>query len=227
MQKITHLVVIALAAVFASGAARSQTTLPDVKVTAKWEAIHGGYLISSNFEVDSHMSAVIYPAEAFQKDDIVAVGTTQMQRDEYLVLQECSSLDCTQGHILRVWTAVGALGIAAHQLDRVSIPHEGKYFLWMQRFPIKGFSTAAFTGYEEFSPPLVLNPTGTAEQFQNVDVKEAQERGPVKVVSSEHKGSTFVIRFEGGSWVRLKRMHALANSKTDARDPQTERAGSH
>lgn len=211
MRKILPLV--GMACLFASGFARPQTTLPDVNVNAKWETIHGGYLISSNFEVDQHMSAVVYPAEPFQKDDIVAVKTTQMKPDEYLVLQECSSLDCTQGHILRVWTAQGALGITAHQLDRVSIPHEGKYFLWMQRFPIRGYGTGAFTGYEEFSPPLVLNPTGSAEQFQNVDVKAAQEGGPVKVVSSDHTAASFVIRFEGGTSVLLQRMHALQDSR--------------
>jgi hypothetical protein len=204
---------VGLASLFASDFALSQTTLPDVKVTAKWETIHRGYLISSNFEVDQHMSAVVYPAEPFQKEDIVAVKTAQMKGDEYLVLQECSSADCTHGHILRVWTAGGALGITAHKLDRVSIPHEGKYFLWMQRFPIRGYATGAFTGYEEFSPPLVLNPIGSAEQFQNVNVKEAQERGPVKVVSSDHAGSSFVIRFEGGTSVFVQRMHALESSK--------------
>lgn len=75
----------------------AQTVLPGVYVTApKWEERHGGYLISSNFEVDPHMSAVIYPAEPFQKDDILGVRLTQMKEDEYFVLQECISLDCTQ-----------------------------------------------------------------------------------------------------------------------------------
>jgi len=75
----------------------TQTVLPGVNVTApRWEERHGGYLISSNFEVDSHMSAVVYPAEPFQKDDILGVRLTQMKEDEYFVLQECISLDCTQ-----------------------------------------------------------------------------------------------------------------------------------
>jgi len=57
----------------------AQTTLPDVNVTApKWEERHGGYIISSNFEVDTHMSAVIYPAEPFQTDDILSVRLTQL-----------------------------------------------------------------------------------------------------------------------------------------------------
>ena len=176
----------------------AQTTLPDVNVTApKWEERHGGYIISSNFEVDTHMSAVIYPAEPFQTDDILSVRLTQLKDDEYFV----------QAHILRVWNAYGALGFTVQQPDRVRIPHEGKFFMWMQRFPMPG-GLPAFNGYQPLSPPLVLNPTGTAEQFQALDVKAAQERGPVKVVSSTHDGSSFALRFEGGTSVLIQRMHA-------------------
>lgn len=188
----------------------AQTLLPDVNVTApKWEERHGGYLISSNFAVDPRMSAVVFPAEPFQQDDILSVRLTQMKDDEYFVLQECISTDCTQAHVLRVWNAYGALGITAHEPYRVWIPHAGKFFMWMQRFPMSGFRAGAFTGYEPMSPPLVLNPTGTAEQFQATDVKAAQERGPVKVVSSEHAGANFVLRFQGGTAVLIQRMHAL------------------
>jgi len=188
----------------------AQQVLPDVNVTApKWEERRGGYLISSNFQVDPRMSAVVFPAEPFQKDDILSVRPTRMKDDEYFVLQECISNDCLQAQILRVFTAHGALGISAHQQDRVSIPHEGKFFMWMQRFPMSGFSSHAFTGYEQFSPPMVLNPTGTAEQFHATDVKAAQERGPEKVISSDHDGSSFVLRFEGGTVILVQRMHAI------------------
>jgi hypothetical protein len=81
--------------------------------------------------------------------------------------------------------------------------------MWMQRFPMSGFSTGPFTGYEPLSPPLVLNPTGSADQFHAIDVKAAQEHGPVKVVSSTHDGSSFVLRFEGGTAVLIQRMHAI------------------
>jgi hypothetical protein len=200
---------LCVALLLACGFAAAQTVLPDVDVRApKWEEHHGGYVISGNFEVDPRMSAVVYPAEAFQKDDIVSVRLTQLKDDEYFVLQECVSTDCTQAHILRVWNAYGALGVTAHKDDRVWIPHEGKFFMWMQRFPMSGFRAGPFTGYEPLSPPLVLNPTGTAEQFRACDVKAAQERGPVKVVSSAHDGSSFVLRFDGGTSVLIQRMHA-------------------
>jgi hypothetical protein len=189
--------------------AAAQPVLPGVDVHApRWEQRHGGYVISSNFDVDPHMSAVVYPAEPFQKDDILSVRLEQMHDDEYFVLQECVSADCTQARILRVWNAYGALGITAHRSDRVWIPHEGKFFMWMQRFPMRGFGSGPFTGFEPLSPPLVLNPTGTAEQFHAVDVKAAQERGPVKVVSSRHDGMSFVLRFEGGTSILIQRMHA-------------------
>ena len=74
---------------------------------------------------------------------------------------------------------------------------------------MKGFSAGPFTGYDPESPPLVLNPTGTADQFHACDVKSAQERGPVKVVSSTHDGASYVLRFEGGTSVLVQRMHAI------------------
>jgi hypothetical protein len=208
MQRHSARISFALIVGFLAVSAAAQTTLPDVNVRApKWEERHGGYVISSNFEVDTHMSAVIYPAEPFQKDDILSVRLTQLKDDEYFVLQECISLDCTQAQILRVWNAYGALGFTVQQPDRLRIPHEGKFFMWMQRFPMPG-RFGPFTGYEPLSPPLVLNPTGTADQFHALDVKAAQERGPVKVVSSTHDGSSFVLRFESGTSVLIQRMHA-------------------
>jgi hypothetical protein len=188
----------------------AQTTLPEISVTAPYETVRGGYVISSNFHVDDRLSAVVYPAEPFQKDDILSVRPEHLKSDEYLVLQECASVDCTQGHILRVWNRFGALGVTTHDLNRVWIPHEGKFFIWMQRFPISGYSTSGFTGFEEFSPPLVLNPTGTSEQFKATNVTAAQELGPIKVTSSTHDGSSFVIRYEGGTSVMIERMHAVS-----------------
>jgi hypothetical protein len=199
--------ILGLAIAVCSIPAFAQTVLPDVDVTApKWEEKHGGYVISSNFQVDTHMSAVAYPAEPFQQGDILSVKLMQMKPDEYFVLQECISLDCTQGHILRVWNHTQSLGISSHIDDRVWIPHEGKFFMWMQRFPMSGFSTGPFTGFDPISPPLVLKPTGTPEQFHATDVEAAQERGPVKVVSSDHDGMSFVIRYEGGTAVLIQRM---------------------
>ncbi len=201
-----HLALIPLA-VFAIAPARAQTTLPSVDVTAPYTQLHGGYAVSSNFALDPKMSAVIYPKDPLQKDDIVWVKTQNMKDDEYFVLQECSIADCTMGHILRVWTKNGAIGTNYHDPYRVFIPHEGKFFMWMQRFP-SGGSIPAFSGFEAFSPPLVLNPTGNAEQFQVIDVQAAQEKGPEKVTSVDHNGMDFVVHYESGTALFVQRMHA-------------------
>jgi hypothetical protein len=197
---------------FAAAVATAQTVLPGVDVRApKWEERHGGYLVSGNFSVDPKMSAVVYPAEPFRKDDVLSVRLTQMKDDEYFILQECVSPDCTQAEIVRAWNVHGALGATvAHSEYRLFIPHEGKYFMWMQRIPMRGFGAAIgpFTGYERFSPPLVFNPTGSAEQVHAVNLKAAQEAGPVKVLSTEHEGAMFITRYEGGTSVLIQRMHA-------------------
>ena len=190
-----------------SAPAFAQTVLPKVDVTAPYTQLHGGYVVSSNFSVDPKMSAVIYPNEPFQKDDVLWVKTQNMKDDEYFVLQECSRPDCTMGHILEVWTKNGAIGTTYHSPNRVFIPHEGKFFMFMQRFPSPG-SVPAFSGFEAFSPPLVLNPTGSAEQFQLIDVQSAQEKGPEKVVSTDHDGMDYLIHYESGTALFVQRMHA-------------------
>ena len=193
-----------------ASATSAQTVLPDVDVRApKWEARHGGYLISGNFQVDPKMSAVVYPAEPFLKGDVLSVRLMQMHDDEYFILQECVSLDCVQARIVRAWNAYGPLGTTTHHADdRLFIPHEGKFFMWMQRIPMSGRS-GPFTGYEPFSPPLVFKPTGAAEQFRSADLDAAQEHGLVKVVSTAHEDATYIVRYEGGTSVLIQRMHAL------------------
>ncbi|HEX4481444.1 MAG TPA: hypothetical protein VH082_11575 [Rudaea sp.] len=194
-------------ALLAAPPAFAQTTLPKVDVTAPYTQLHGGYVVSSDFTLDPKMSAVIYPKEPLQKDDIVWVKTQNMKDDEYFVLQECSRPDCTMGHILRVWTKNGAIGMNYQDPNRVFIPHEGKFFMWMQRFPSSG-SIPAFSGFESFSPPLVLNPSGTGEQFQVIDVEAAQEKGPEKVTTVDHNGMDFVVHYESGTALFVQRMHA-------------------
>ena len=190
----------------------AQAVLPKVDVTAtKWETHRGGYTVSSNFMVDAKMSAVVYPAEPFSKGDIFDFRTVRMADDEYFVLQECVSSDCTQGHVLQVWTKNGPLSQTGHAANQFWIPHDGKMFMWMQRFPMSGGGSEAgstFGGYEPMSPPLVLDPLGTPEQFHKCDVRAAQAKGPVKVTSSEHDGSQLKLRFETGSTVFIQRMRA-------------------
>jgi hypothetical protein len=200
-----------LALGIAAWSAQAQTELPQVNVVGpKWEARHGGYVISSNFNVDPKMSAVIYPAEPFQPDDIFDFRTVKMSDEDYFVLQECSSADCSQAHVLQVWTRNGALNLTSREPNRFRIPHEGKIFMWMQHFPMAGWPEGGriFAGFDPSSPPLVLNPQGTPEQLHSCDVKAAQDKGPVKVTSSEHDGTQLKLSFETGSVVFIQRMHA-------------------
>ncbi len=199
-----------VALMLVSALLQAQTTLPKVDVTAPpWQERHGGYLISSNFKVDTHMSAVIYPARPFHKGDILSVRLNQMKDDEYFILQECISNPCVKARILRAWNAYGALGrVPAHAEDRVWIPHEGKFFMWMQRIPMSG-RAGPFTGYDPVSPPMVFNPTGSQVQFQDSNVEAAQRRGPETVVSSTHDGMSYAIKFDSGTSVLIKRMHAV------------------
>lgn len=224
-------IVLPIYAVLTLGAL-AQTRLPKVDVTATpWQERHGGYLISSNFKVDTHMSAVIYPAKPFHKGDILSVRLNQMKDDEYFILQECISDPCTKARILRAWNVYGPMAATEHDGGRVWIPHEGKFFMWMQRIRMTdsppneslmppsgsvagdsvGLATGSnvFTGYYPVGPPLVFRPAGRAQQFQDSDVAAAQQRGPEKVVSSKHDGLSYSIKFDSGTSVLIQRMHAL------------------
>ncbi len=199
---------LAFALVAFAASAGAQETLPKVDVTAphfsgKW----GGYLISNDFSLDTHMSAVVYPNEPFEQDDIIKVQTINLRNDDYFVLQECVSQDCTQGMIDRVWNFLGPVGGTSHNVESFRIPHGGKYFLWMQRFSMSG-NGGTFTNYERFSPPLVLNPMGSAEDFQRINLKAAQEAGPVKVDYATRDGDNYVIHYQGGSSVMVQRLRS-------------------
>src|SRR6185312_13751299 len=85
--------------------ASAQTNLPGITVTAPYTSMHGGYLISGDFKVDPRMPQVVFPAQALVKDDILSVQPIHLADDEYLVLQECATADCSQAAIVRVWDA--------------------------------------------------------------------------------------------------------------------------
>ncbi|MEP7184416.1 MAG: hypothetical protein ABI767_01150 [Rhodanobacter sp.] len=187
-------------------------TLPEVNVTAHYTSSHGGYLISGDFKVDPRMPTVVFPATALVKDDILSVQPVHLNDDEFLVLQECASGDCRQANLVRVWTAGGALGRVQNSDARISIKHENKYFIWMQRFPEMPFSdcdfcNTRFTRFQPLSPPMTLEPIGELAAYHR-EALESPDRLPVPVVGQKHEGSTFVVTFKGGSTVRIKRMHA-------------------
>lgn len=193
----------------------AQTNLPGVTVTAPaYARQYGGYLISGDFKVDQRMPFVVFPAQALVKGDILSVRPINLNEDEYLVLQECASADCSKARIVRVWNAGGATGWVHNSENRVRISHENKYFIWLKRLPQVSFSScnfcdSRFTSFDPVSPPLTLIPEGELAAHHAAELAAAEKADPVRVASQVHEGATYVVTFVGGSKVRIQRMHAV------------------
>ena len=204
--------------------ASAQTDLSPVTVTAPgYSSQHGGYLISGDFKVDPRMPSVVFPAQALVKDDILSIEPIHLQDDEYLVLQECASADCHEASLVRFWKS-DDIGGDDTRRNRVWITHENKYFIWLKRLPeVSGVSCGQgwfkfdatttkcgshFTSFQQISPPLMLIPNGDLAAFHQDDLQNAIQADPVQVAHETHEGSTYVVTYEGGSTVRIRRMHA-------------------
>jgi hypothetical protein len=199
--------------------ADAQSVLPNVKVIEHTKVQHhGGYVISGDFQVDPKMSAVIFPTEALHDGDILSVQPLKLRDDEYFVLQECASADCTTARILRVWGPFGAT-TQVHDPNRMFITHEGKYFLWMKQIeagPAPSAATAPdpnekyqwFTQFQVYGLPLVLTPIGLLASTSKSQLEVAEKTGPMPVKSAEREEGSFIATFATGTKVRIKRMHA-------------------
>ncbi len=212
----------------ASFVASAQTNLPAVNVTAPYSSLHGGYLISGDFKVDPRMPSVVFPAQALVTDDILSIEPVHLQDNEYLILQECASADCHEASLVRFWSSDGIGGDDTRR-NRVWITHENKYFIWLKRLPaLTGLSCSQpssrddttrtkcgnhFTTFQQVSPPLMLIPTGELAAYNQDVLKKAILADPVQVVQQTHEGSTYVVTYEGGSTVRVRRMHAAKDSQ--------------
>lgn len=202
----------------------AQTNLPGVEVTAPaYASHHGGYLISGDFKVDPRMPSVVFPAQALVKDDILSIEPIHLQDDEYLVLQECAVADCHEASLVRVWSSSN-LGGDDTRYNRVWITHENKYFLWLKRLPeVSGrscgqgkllFDSAAtqcgshFISFQKISPPLMLVPDGDLAAFHQEALQKSMQADPVQVAQHKHEGSAYVVTYEGGSTVVVRRMHS-------------------
>lgn len=210
MRKLSGL--LALTAWYACSALHAQTTttLPTVKVDARYEEKYGGYLVSGDFKVDQRMPSVVFPAEALVKDDILSIQPLHLQDNEYLVLQECAVADCSQAALVRVWNAFGATNSTIHDTEnRVWIRHENKYFIWLKRLPsLTCQACTVYSSFESVSPPMTLYPQGDLAQEAKTDLAEHENDDPIPVKSQTHEGSTFVVTYASGSVVRIRRMHA-------------------
>jgi hypothetical protein len=209
------LVVLSLLAICAHSPA--QPVLPGVNVTEHTKVEHhGGYVISGDFQVDPKMSAVIFPTEALHQGDILSVQPLHMPDDEYFVLQECASADCTMARVLRVWGPFGAT-TTVHDPNRIIIAHEGKYFMWMKQVKAGGAAIDAdgsrssapwFTEFEVNGPPLVLKPIGQLAANSKTQLDEAEKTGPMPIKASEREEGSFLATFATGTKIRIKRLRA-------------------
>jgi hypothetical protein len=206
---IGYAIGLAVAIVGVTTPCSAQVLLPDVNVKGSVpDEEHGGYVISSDFQVDPKMSAVIYPTVALNAGDLLSVQPLRLAEDEYLVLQECISADCTKAQILRVWGPFGAT-TGVHDPNRLILSHDGKYFLWMERIeagPAPPEAGIWFKEFQVYGPPLILEPIGLLSMYSKTQIAAAQAAGPVQVRAAERQGSSFVATFATGSVVRIKRM---------------------
>ncbi|HUA79439.1 MAG TPA: resistance to Congo red protein [Dyella sp.] len=195
--------------------AAGQTTLSPVQVTAPaYTSHHGGYLVSGDFQTNPHIPSVVFPSQALVADDVLSVDPVHLADDDYLVVQECAVADCSQASIVRVWNAGGAASAYQNDENRILIKHENKYWIWVKHFPepsTLGCATCQYhyyTSFEPFSPPMVLIPSGELAAFNKDALLAARADDPVQVKTQSHEGSTFVVTYEDGSTVRIRRMHA-------------------
>lgn len=69
-----------------------------------------------------------------------------------------------------------------------------------------------FTSFQQITPPLMLIPNGDLAAFHQDAVQKSIQADPVQVAQQTHEGSTYVVTYEGGSTVRIRRMHAVPDN---------------
>jgi hypothetical protein len=162
----------------------------------------GGYLVSTDFTIDSKTHAVISPPASARPGDLLSIRPRRLNNNEYLVLQKCNPADCTHAQVVRAWNALGHMGPDPVISNKIPIEPGVKYMLWLQHISTQGGNS--FSLYVRSSPPLVFTPAGPAQLFQSSDMKSAQEHGPALIKKSAIEGSAFAVTFEGGSVVRME-----------------------
>jgi hypothetical protein len=192
------------------GLALAQKSLPPVQVTAPaYTSHHGGYLISGDFKVDSRMPTIVFPSQPLVADDVLSVQPVYLADDDYLVVQECASADCSRASLVRAWHPGGVATEIQNDPYRILIKHENKYWIWVKHLPLSASVGRHFyTRFEPFSPPMVLMPSGELAAYNHEALLAAENEDPVQVKTQAHEGSTFVVTYQDGSIVRIRRMHA-------------------
>jgi hypothetical protein len=167
----------------------------------------GGALISAAFSVDAERHRVISPPQCARSGELLWIHPLRLNPDEYLILQRCTSADCSKAEVVRAWNSYGTMGPYPVLTDKIAVESGARYLLWMQRVPVPGNRT--FKEIERQGRPLVFAPFGSLLQlpWAREALAAAATRGPTPVERSEQQGSAYVATFQGGSsvWMRAWR----------------------
>jgi hypothetical protein len=173
---------------------------------------YAGYQISNEFTIDPQRHGVISPPTGAVTGDLLWIRPLRLNGDEYLVLQRCNSPDCSDAQVLRAWNALGSMGPLPILSNKVPMEAGATYLIWMQRISVKGGDT--FPLFQRDGPALVFAPAGPARIFAAADLKGALKRGPTKIARTSKESGAFVVKFEGGSVVRMEMLRAESDTST-------------
>jgi hypothetical protein len=119
---------------------------------------YGGYRISTDFTVDDKDHAVISLPVGARPGDLLSIRPLRLNNDEYLILQRCTSPECTEPQVVRAWNASGYMGPDPVTSNKIPIVRDNTYMLWMQRISTKGCKS--FSRYERKQSRVGLHPSG-------------------------------------------------------------------
>jgi hypothetical protein len=178
--------------------------------TPTFAAQYAGYQISNEFTIDPQRHSVISPPAGAGAGDLLWIRPLRLNGDEYLVLQKCNSADCTGARVVRAWNASGPIGPLPILTDKLRLEAGATYMIWMQRISVKGGDT--FPQFQIDSPPLVFAPAGPARIFAAADLQGALNHGPTQISRTSKENGAFVVKFEGGSVVRMELLKSASDT---------------
>ena len=134
-----------------------------------------------DFKVDPRMPSVVFPATALIEGDVLSIEPQYLNGNDYVVLQECASADCSDTRIVRVWSSIPGHPVGGGNDRRIIIPHENKYWIWAKRLPEISHpdcDTCAthFTSFKRIGPPMTITPTGEEARYRYGALLKKRER---------------------------------------------------
>lgn len=183
-------------------------TAPEAQAGAceTFTAGSAGSLVSVAFSVDAARHAVISPPQCARGEEVLWIHPLRLNPDEYLILQKCTSADCSKAEVVRAWNSNGTMGPYPVLTPKIELDSGARYLLWMQTVPVPGNHT--FRLIERQGRPLVFTPFGSLLRlpWAREALETAAARGPTPVQRSDQKDSAYVATFQGGSSVWMRAM---------------------